>query len=518
MPETLRLREAAILFVVAIFAAGPAAAVEVPIVNPDFEADSLPSPGADQPTITGWDTTSGGGDGIFRPTASDYPTGIPSGQNVAYVNLSGNRVRQVLSTPLEANTRYVLKVEVGWNNNDPFDGYIVQLRVNTSTVLAEDNSSQMPVQGSFVTSTVELVTGPDPEHLGAPLEIWLRSPGIQANFDDVRMTAEAVGPCTEELVLPLFLFDANDPSGTNTLYAVRNLTGDPVNADVEYLDIDGTSQRVDSLTLGAFETRTVSLRDVPGLAADPDGLGRGFVRIVAAGRSDGAPVLAGDFFQIDVANNFATGNQLLRSTEACSDSSVRFLDFGSGTRLAVYVTQPRGADQGADPPSFTLQVYDEAGDPVGAPQPVWTADHALELSVSDFTALSFGNLGLDFSNSLGGTAYAEYSAGGRFSVGVVSQCHESGHCEEDCCPPGSPKTVVGGLHYPKDAGFPDCATAIDDALRSLDSFPYRNACQEAYGGDVPDAVLGARVVDCQVDPPNSEGNVVVAVEACCPLP
>jgi len=518
MPATLPIRVTASLLLLVVLGAGAATATSVPIVNPGFDADPL-SPGSfDTINITGWNTATGFGQGIYRPVASDYPGGIPSPPNVAYSNGTGGRLWQVLTTQLEANTRYVLQVEIGRNNHDPFAGYIVQLRADDN-LLVEDNSSQVPTQGSFVTSTVELVTGPNPDHLGSPLEIRLLSPGVQANFDDVRLTAEPVGePCTETLVLPFYLSDKQNPSGINSLYAVRNLTGEPVNAEVEYLTLDGTSQRLDALTLDAFETRTAALRDVPGLATDPDGFARGFLRITTAGSATGAPVLAGDFFLVDVANNFATGNQLLRSSEICRGASIRFLDFGAGTRLAVYVTQPRGASEADDPPSFTVQVYDEAGAPVGSPQPVWTADHALELAASDFTAERFGSLGFDFANSLGGTVYAEYSAQGRFSVGVASQCHEPRHCDDDCCPPGAPKAVIPGLHYPKDAAFPDCAAAIDDALRALDSFHYRNACQQAHGGGLPDRVLGARVLECEVDPPGSEGNVVVVVEACCPLP
>ena len=346
MPKTLLLPVTTCLLLFVILGAGAASAATVPVVNPGFDADPL-SPGDFATSgITGWDTASGFGQGIYRPLASDYPNGIPSAPNVAYSNSTAGRLSQVLTTHLEANTRYVLKVDIGWNNNDPFAGYIVQLRVNNTTILAQDNSSQMPTQGSFVTSTVELVTGPDPAGLGSPLEIWLRATGIQANFDDVRLEAEPAAPCTEDLVLPFYLADVGNPSGTNTLYAVRNLTGEPVKADVEYFTLDGTSQRLDDLTLGAFETRTVGLRDVAGLATDPDGFARGFLRIAAAGRSDGAPVLAGDYFQVDVGNNFATGDQLLRGSELCRDSSVRFLDFGAGTRLAVYVNQPRGGLRG----------------------------------------------------------------------------------------------------------------------------------------------------------------------------
>jgi hypothetical protein len=496
---------------------GAFAALRVPVTNPDFEADALPSEGSDQPTIVGWDTTSGGGDGIFRPTASDYPSGIPSGDNVAYVNTSGNRVRQVLSTPLAPNTTYVLKVAVGWNGNDPFAGYTVQLQAG-GTVLAEDTSSRMPDQGNWVTSIVRYTSGPDDPEIGEPLEIWLRSPGIQANYDSVELMAYPAirSVCSETLLVPFYLVDRENANGTNTLVAVRNLTGDSVSADLEYFTPGGTSQGMDSLDLGAHETETVALRDVAGLATDPDGFSRGFVKIVTVGNPEGEPVLGGDFFLVDVANNFATGNQIVRQTGLCREGSIRFLDFGAGTRLSVYVTAPRGDDQAQDPPSFTVQVVDEAGAPEGGPQPVWTADHAVELTASDFTASSFGSLRFDFTNSLGGAAYAEYSAQGRFSVGLTAQCDGERPCSEsDCCPPGAPKALAAGLHYSK-GEFPDCDAAIADAVTSLESSHYRNACQDAHGGSLPDAVLGARVVDCQVDPPLSPDSVVVAVEVCCP--
>ncbi len=180
------------LLLIGMLTGWPATAADVPITNPGFEADPLPVGGI-RVTITGWRTSPGGGDGIFRPTASDYPGGIPEGRNVAYVNLSGNSVRQTLSTPLEPNTTYVLSVAVGWNNNDPFAGYIVQLRAG-GTVLAEDRSGLHPAQGTWVTSTVRYTSGDAEPELGAPLEIRLLSPGVQANYDDVRLTAEAGEP------------------------------------------------------------------------------------------------------------------------------------------------------------------------------------------------------------------------------------------------------------------------------------------------------------------------------------
>ena len=219
----------AVLTVLAVtLAPAPAAAlpVDVPIVNADFEADTIGTPGADQPTIIGWDTTAGGGDGIFRPTASDYPGGIPSGQNVAYVNLPGNRVAQTLTTALEGATRYRLSVEVGWNENDAFAGYILELRAGIH-VLATQDTAVRPLQGQFVTAVLEYTSPVDHPGIGEALEIRLLSPGVQANYDDVRLTAETVGTCAETLLVPFFLVDRNDSNGTNTLFAVRNLTSAP---------------------------------------------------------------------------------------------------------------------------------------------------------------------------------------------------------------------------------------------------------------------------------------------------
>lgn len=337
-------------------------------------------------------------------------------------------------------------------------------------------------------------------------------------IDDVSLCRVEV--CSEELVLPFYRVAEDDPNGTTTLLAVHNLTSGPVTADVEYLTVDGASQRLDTLGLGAFETSTVNLRDVTELAGDPDGFARGFVRVVAPGGPDGVPALSGDFFQVDVGNNFATGDKLLRRGQICQHSSIRFLDFGAGTRLPVFLAQPRGADENVDPPSFTVQAFDEAGNPESAPQPVWAASHALELAASDFTDGSFGTLAFDFTNSDGGAAYAEYSAEGRFSVGLASQCEEAPPCD-DCCPSGTQKATTPAIAFAAGSvvdGVPidDCQAAISESLRSLDSLDYRNACQKAYGGALPDRVLGARMVSCKAHPP--DGGVEVVVEACCPSP
>lgn len=237
------------------------------------------------------------------------------------------------------------------------------------------------------------------------------------------------GVFLESLLVPSYLVDTLSPGGTSTLYAVRNLTADTVNADVEYFDAQGTSLRTDAITLDPRETRTVNVRDVVGLPADGDGYARGYIEISTAGDPHQVPVLGGDFFQIDVADNFATGDKLVRrSTDLCDESSIRFLAFpfaGSGTRLTIWIANPLGSGIG-DPASFVVRVYDENGNLQGSPIGVVTANHALQLDASVFTGpLAFGFLRFDFSASFGGVAYTEAQAGGRFSVGMTGQCHEA---------------------------------------------------------------------------------------------
>lgn len=249
-----------------------------------------------------------------------------------------------------------------------------------------------------------------------------------ANYNAMMFRAflSTPGVFAESLVLPGFEVDTTSGVGTTTLFAVRNLTDGPLSVDVDYFETDGTLQRSDSVNLGAQETETVNIRNIPGLATDLDGFARGYVEIFGPGDPDMTPLFAGDFFQVDVGDDFATGNRLPRFIERCDVASLRFLEFplpGSGTRLVVWIANPRGTG-GGDPPSFTVQVYDEAGNPVGAPIPVKTSLHSIEYDASDFTALDFGTLRFDFTNGGGGVVFAESSVQGRFSVGLDSQCEQ----------------------------------------------------------------------------------------------
>src|SRR3954447_2172151 len=89
----------------------------IPIVNPSFEAQSLPIRTFTSGAITGW--TAPGGQGTFRPSAFEYngggspglqtspALGVPSGVNVAYSN--GGTISQILNESLTAGRLYKLQ-------------------------------------------------------------------------------------------------------------------------------------------------------------------------------------------------------------------------------------------------------------------------------------------------------------------------------------------------------------------------------------------------------------------------
>lgn len=162
----------------------------IPVVNPSFEDDVLCDGCSQTATVTGWNVTSGGGDGVLNPDATQYPGGVPDGANIAFLNGTGNFVHQTLASNLEAGMRYTLTVNVGQRADENFVGYRVQLRAG-GEILAEDNSTQTPTPGTFVTSTVTYKSSAADSELGEPLEIWLLTLGIQSNFDNVQLDAAA---------------------------------------------------------------------------------------------------------------------------------------------------------------------------------------------------------------------------------------------------------------------------------------------------------------------------------------
>jgi len=156
--------------------------------------------------------------GVVNPTGSTlYPGGAPEGRNVGVVFLMdnpGNQSQfagiesglvQTLSATLQTNTRYTLTVEVGNMATDPspqhafaftgFPGYRVDLLAG-GQVIASDNNSLLPSEGTFLTSQFSLSIGASHVLAGQALGIRLvnlnAAPGIEVNFDNIRLDATAI--------------------------------------------------------------------------------------------------------------------------------------------------------------------------------------------------------------------------------------------------------------------------------------------------------------------------------------
>ena len=169
----------------------------IPIDNPSFESPVL-DPGEFVSNLVEWTLVGNpSAAGTVYPDASDYSGGAPDGNNIAYVtaNADGDGIGQVLTDPsatLKPGTQYNLTVEVGNNGVFQFEGYRVQLLAG-GVMLAEDDNTLNPANGTFATSTVTY-NYDALEHealLGEPLEIRLLSKALvggETNFDNARLT------------------------------------------------------------------------------------------------------------------------------------------------------------------------------------------------------------------------------------------------------------------------------------------------------------------------------------------
>lgn len=229
-----------------------------------------------------------------------------------------------------------------------------------------------------------------------------------------------------ELVLPYFENDVNGSTFTSTLFAVRNpsISGSAT-ATVSYFDLEGNLSATENLSLGPAAVFTRNLRDVPGLALDPDGFSRGFAVIQADNP------LSGDTFHVDPVGNFATGDRLIGMSELCLSWDFRFLQggpFDGGTTLEIFVDTPLGTDP-SDPPTVAVVVYNEDGQAFGTVG-LRMAQNSVSVPVGNILAAlpgsigpSFGSLWLVFSPaSGGGHIQGFYTAEDRYSSGLKGSC------------------------------------------------------------------------------------------------
>lgn len=242
------LHRAILVFGVLAFGAA-ARAVPIAIENAGFEAPYLggnlpPQYAGDVPATafpvgappSGWQPYGAVGGNAFvgvlspgemavEPLATYFPAGAPEGDNVLLLFHDGHLggaefgVVQVLDATLTAGTRYALSVAVGniasgvsvvqpyanFGNFDlrGFPGYRIDLLAG-GDVIASDNNTLHPSEGTFEISTIQLDVDSDHEQLGEPLAIRLVNLNqadvldpivdLEVDFDAISLDASPILP------------------------------------------------------------------------------------------------------------------------------------------------------------------------------------------------------------------------------------------------------------------------------------------------------------------------------------
>lgn len=234
--------------------------------------------------------------------------------------------------------------------------------------------------------------------------------------------APASEPAATFWFVPRFLVDTTT-AGDTTLFGVRNEGESSIELTVQYYDVFFSLQRTDTFEVNAHGILPVNVRDVAGLAVDPDGFARGFVRINPNG-----PISV-DYFQVDTSDNFASANTAFTTTaDFCTEWQVRFLSFDpQGSIVSVLVNGPHGSDS-TDPPTVVGDVYDEAGAFINS-FTIRTDQWVFDIAVLDFVlgGVHAGSVELmiDATFSPSGLATVAHSAAGRFSVGLQGVCKDA---------------------------------------------------------------------------------------------
>jgi hypothetical protein len=162
--------------------------VPIPILNPKFDMDVLSGSGASQVGITGW--VVGPYSGVLKASTTQYPSAPTTGLYCAYLGgppTSGS-ILQTLGATVQANTTYVLTLEVGARADYVFTGYVASLLAGNVTLASGHKAT--PVGGTFVTEVVVYESGATPAQLGQPLQILVTSTGdVEVDIQAVALTA-----------------------------------------------------------------------------------------------------------------------------------------------------------------------------------------------------------------------------------------------------------------------------------------------------------------------------------------
>jgi len=244
--------------------------------------------------------------------------------------------------------------------------------------------------------------------------------------------AERSSGASDVLLVPYFEVDRRRADGATTMLAIRNETGDDLPVRILFVSAFGaTVETSREVTLAPAATKTINLRDVEDLPTGSDGIARGLVVLGAVGvRGQSGAMLSGDFFYVDPATDYATGNTLIDMSlnapdnELCAAWSTRFFNseaISGRSSFRFVVDLPSGASP-YDPPTAIGTVYDETGRAVRSFE-IRTDLSSFRLTSDDLIpdSTSFGSLSIRFAGS-DGAVLTEHSGFHRLSVALRGAC------------------------------------------------------------------------------------------------
>ncbi len=166
-----------------------AMAVPVTVINSGFESIFIPGEGgALRGSTEGWTAQGNGWVGINDPTSANYASGVPEGENTAYI-WAGSSFSQELAYTINADSTLTLSVDVGYNYNYRYyatPSYSIELWAGGSVFA----SAFTPLTAGTFT-TVSLVSSAQ-DHaslVGEQVTIRLtNTAGVGVNFDNVRFS------------------------------------------------------------------------------------------------------------------------------------------------------------------------------------------------------------------------------------------------------------------------------------------------------------------------------------------
>ncbi|MEN6451154.1 MAG: hypothetical protein ABFC96_11740 [Thermoguttaceae bacterium] len=174
-------------------------------VNSSGKAVVTPSAGCAISALPdSWTASASGQAGCNWCSSSNFSVskdGATEGDICLYTN-GNTTIKQTVAAMLQANTTYVLQVDVGRRSDLAWHGYRIdllcgdQVLASTADPLAGGTADE-PMNGQWITASLTYTTGSDVA-AGQPIEIVLHGYGIQTCYDNVVLSSSAAPTETPE--------------------------------------------------------------------------------------------------------------------------------------------------------------------------------------------------------------------------------------------------------------------------------------------------------------------------------